>query len=43
MRGINYLKVTMSLVFERKDLGAPKKILGIRISQDRFVVTSNMS
>ena len=43
MREINYMKASMSLVFEMKDLGAAKQILGMEISRDRSVGTLNLS
>ena len=42
MREINYLKASMSSVFEMKDLGAAKQILRMKISRDRFADTLNL-
>ena len=43
MREINHLKASLSSIFEMKDLGAVKQILGMRISRDRSVSTLNLS
>ena len=43
MREINHLKASLSSVFEMKDLGAAKQILGMRISRDRSAGTLNLS
>ena len=43
MREINHMKASLPSVFERKDLGAVKQILGMRISQDRSAGTLNLS
>ena len=43
MREINNLKKRLSAVFEMKDLGPAKHILGMRISRDRSAGTLNLS
>ena len=43
MRKINHLKESLFSVFEMKDLGATKQILGMRISRDRSAGTLNIS
>ena len=43
MREINNLKTRLCAAFEMKDLGSVKQILGMRISQDRFAGTLNLS
>ena len=43
MREINNLKTRLSAVFEMKDLGPAKQILGMKISRDRSVGTLNLS
>uniref|UniRef100_A0A3Q7J8T1 Reverse transcriptase Ty1/copia-type domain-containing protein n=1 Tax=Solanum lycopersicum TaxID=4081 RepID=A0A3Q7J8T1_SOLLC len=43
MREINNLKTRLSAVFEMKDLGPAKQILGMKISRDRSVCTLNLS
>ena len=43
MREINHLKASLSSIFEMKDLGAAKQILGMRISPYRSAGTLNLS
>ena len=43
MREINNLKTRLSAVFEMKDLGPAKQILGMKISRDRSAGTLNLS